>query len=100
MYVVTDPGDRHDLVPPRVPALGEAVTQQDERSFARLRDVELDAVGGRLPVADLDRHVGADVRRRARGGSRSSDSATISLHVSDGAFHSRSKTGSATSVKP
>ena len=44
-----------ELVPPRVPALGEAVAQHDERAVSgpRLRDVHSDPVGVDEAVRDL-----------------------------------------------
>ncbi len=39
-------GERGELVPPGVPAFGEAVQEQDERPFARLGDVHAQAALG------------------------------------------------------
>ena len=50
-------GERGDLVPPRVPALREAVAHHDERAAAGLGDVHVDAV--RLDGAVLDLGHGA-----------------------------------------
>ena len=38
------PRERGELVPPGVPAFGEAVQEYDERALALLRDVQPDAV--------------------------------------------------------
>ena len=43
--VVARRSQRRELMPPRVPELGEAVTQEHQRAFAGLRHVHLDAVG-------------------------------------------------------
>lgn len=46
-------GERHHLVPPRPPELGEAVQEQDQWTVAHLGDVEARAVGGDVPVGQL-----------------------------------------------
>src|SRR5581483_5689204 len=52
-HVVAGLGDGGYLVAPRVPKLGEAVAQHDDRPFARLGDVHVDAVGGDGAVGDV-----------------------------------------------
>ena len=55
--VVAGRGERRELVPPRVPALGKAVAEQHERPLAGLGDVH-------RQVADLELAM-ADRRRRS-----------------------------------
>ena len=50
--VVAGRGERDELVAPRVPALGEAVAEEDERAFARFREVHRKAADVELAVAD------------------------------------------------
>ncbi len=49
----TEPGcgEGRQLMAPRIPNLGKAVAQQDQRAFALLRDMHADAVGidGAMP---------------------------------------------------
>src|SRR5205807_10672592 len=51
--VVPGPGQRRQLVPPRVPELGEAVAEHDERALPLLGDVHVDAVGADDPEGGL-----------------------------------------------
>ena len=50
--MVAGRGERGELMPPRVPRLGEAVAEQHERALALLGDVHADAVGVDGAVSD------------------------------------------------
>ena len=95
-------GDRHDLVAPRVPALGEAVERMhrpDRRPAPASARYELDAVDVRswrrrmsvVSARSADGPRGASSESRRRGRPTSSRSV---------AAHSRSNAASAASVKP
>ena len=56
---VTGGGEGHELVPPRVPRLGEAVDEQDEGPLAHLGHVDAHAVGIDIVAAKaVDLHHG------------------------------------------
>jgi hypothetical protein len=43
-YAIAGIGERRDLVTPRIPALGKAVDQNDQRASARHRHTKADAI--------------------------------------------------------
>jgi hypothetical protein len=69
--------ESRQVVPPRVPAFGKAVTQEYERARALFGDVDVQAVGPHMPVLDRAGHrcrPALDVRRPGRlNSSRESD---------------------------
>ncbi len=58
-------GEGRELVPPRIPELGEAVDHDDGKAFARLGDMHRDAVGLDLVVLDSSGHWCAPSRSEA-----------------------------------
>ena len=51
--VIASGGERGELMPPGVPALREAVQQQDERTLPRLGDVHVQAAGLHVTMGNL-----------------------------------------------